>query len=697
MAFLIQVNEGVKSVILPLGKAVILIGRDMDSNLYLDDSGISKNHASIVFSNETYMLKDNGSASGSIVNGNRVREHVLAHDDVIQFGPYFFKVDLKNPLPLTTCSVENEVQLQRSGHSYTRRVQLAEIAGLEQNGPLHVVMTVMTDIPKTLPPPLPSTGFLSSISLQERQNLSLRGTYRYARTGEVLIKEGQDEGRLFLLISGHWEARKDESQIILGKIQSGDWVGEVSFFDPAGAMCSVVAVEPSEYWEITREAFEKFINDSPSTGSAILIALAATLGRRIRQSMEGLEEAVAARPEPLPVKHSWVTPVFAAISLVASAAAVVIFITGTADKKRLQVEKQKLVMERAETLEEARQQVEALQGSLNSSHVELEKARAENESLSKKLTLTERTIESNNQAKSSFESLPASPVATPKSTPEDTARNEILAKAATIQRYPSQITITQKTNVSLMVDGKISGSIVLPEGNELPVVGTEGGFVIVELGDSHQKIPKENTNFAEALIAEDEAAKNKPAGTPEPPALKFEEPKAHVAAPKAETVNAPTDIAKKSNEINEEPKAHVAAPKAETVNAPRDIAKKSNEIKLDDVTSVLDGVKLLQTIDNLGSFRSVPDSAQARFLRVLEPKWRRAAKESADLIKVGGGREEYHAILTKVIEASEMLDPGRCEMFEEKLREIDALWLKLKTQEKILNLTDPKAKAGSLH
>ena len=81
MAFLIQVNEGVKSVVLPLCKAVILIGRDEDSNLYLDNSGISKNHASIIFSNDSYILKDNGSSSGSIVNGVPVREHKLAHDD----------------------------------------------------------------------------------------------------------------------------------------------------------------------------------------------------------------------------------------------------------------------------------------------------------------------------------------------------------------------------------------------------------------------------------------------------------------------------------------------------------------------------------------------------------------------------------------------------------------------------------------
>ena len=333
MAFLIQVNEGVKSVVLPLGRAVILIGRDADSNLYLDDSGISKNHASIIFANETYTLKDNGSASGSFVNGVRVREQNLAHDDVIQFGPYSFKVDLKNPVPVTTAIEENEVQLERSGHSYTRRVQLAEIAGLEKSGSLHVVMT---DTPKTLPLPLPPTGFLSNLSVQQRQNLSLHGTYRYARNGEVLIKEGQNPGRLFLIISGKWEARKDDTQTLLGEIQPGEWVGEVNIFDPAGALCSVVAVQPSEYWEITREAFEKFINDSRGTGSAILIALAATLGRRVRQSTEGLQQAIKARPEPLPPKRSIFTPIFAVVAVVAVIAAFAFFFTGTADKNRLQ-------------------------------------------------------------------------------------------------------------------------------------------------------------------------------------------------------------------------------------------------------------------------------------------------------------------------------------------------------------------------
>jgi pSer/pThr/pTyr-binding forkhead associated (FHA) protein/type II secretory pathway pseudopilin PulG len=658
MAFLIQVNEGVKSVVLPLGKAVILIGRDVDSNLYLDDSGISKNHASIVFSNETYTLRDNGSSSGSIVNGARVSEQQLAHDDVIQFGPYSFKVDLKNPMPVTTSTSENDVKLERSGHSYTRKVELDEIAGLEKIGALHVVMT---DSPKTLPLPLPPTGFLANLSVQERQNLSLRGVYRYARTGEVLIREGQNPGRLFLLISGKWEACKLDTQTVLGKIQPGDWVGEVNIFDPAGAMCSVMAVEPSEYWEITRESFEKFINDSRATGSAILIALAATLGRRIRQSAEGLEQAIQSRPEPAPVRRSLFTPIFAGVAVIAIIAAVVFFTTGTVDKKRLQAEKQQLVHERAETLEEAREQVDTLRATLKTANEDLQKVRAENAAMVKRLEVAARTIESIKQAKSEVESVGvSSPVAAAPAV-VDTARNEVLAKAATLEGYPSKIIITKKTNVTLTVDGKVSGNVVLPEGRELPVVGAEAGFVFVEFGNAKQKIPKENTNFAEALVAQAEAAKNQPATAP-------------VASP-----------------------VSVALPKNPPAKPHTDSFKKPAELTFENVTAVLEGVKILPTLDDLRGLSKATVAERNRFFRGIDARWKKASKEAAALIPLEGGREEYRTILKKIIEASEILDPARAQMFEAKLREIDGQWLQLKTADKIQSLTDPQQSPEKSH
>jgi len=227
-----------------------------------------------------------------------------------------------------------------------------------------------------------ATGFLENLSLEQRQNLSLCGVYRYAREGKVLIQEGRNSDRLLLLISGEWEARKEETQSILGKIRAGEWVGEVNIFDPSGAMCSVIAVAPSEYWEITRGDFEKFINDSRTTGSAILIGLAANLGRRIRQSAGALDKAVKAPRMTPPPKRSRFTPLFATVAILAVLAGAVFFIT---EKNRLRTEKQQLIQDQVQTEQEATMSISSLRSVLQKTRSDLQLARTENQALEERL------------------------------------------------------------------------------------------------------------------------------------------------------------------------------------------------------------------------------------------------------------------------------------------------------------------------
>ena len=79
MALLICKNEGESARIVPLGNAILFIGRDPNSGIYIDTSEISRNHASISFVDGGYILRDNGSTNGSFLNGERVAEGVLAH------------------------------------------------------------------------------------------------------------------------------------------------------------------------------------------------------------------------------------------------------------------------------------------------------------------------------------------------------------------------------------------------------------------------------------------------------------------------------------------------------------------------------------------------------------------------------------------------------------------------------------------
>lgn len=94
MASLILLTETPDRHICPLGKATLMVGSDDQSDLHLPSATISKDHASIIFENGSFVLADNGSISGSFVNGEPISRRVLKHQDLIRFGEYLFMVDL---------------------------------------------------------------------------------------------------------------------------------------------------------------------------------------------------------------------------------------------------------------------------------------------------------------------------------------------------------------------------------------------------------------------------------------------------------------------------------------------------------------------------------------------------------------------------------------------------------------------------
>ena len=47
---------------------------------------------------------------------------------------------------------------------------------------------------------------------------------------------------------------------------------------------------PSQYWVITRKALEEYIANHPNAGNVLLIGIASTLGRRVRDITRKLSE-----------------------------------------------------------------------------------------------------------------------------------------------------------------------------------------------------------------------------------------------------------------------------------------------------------------------------------------------------------------------------------------------------------------------
>jgi hypothetical protein len=99
---------------------MMLIGRDPNSGIYLQDNEVSMNHASIVFQNGQYVIRDNGSRNGTYVNGEKATSRILAHNDQIVFGPYAFLVDLQSRSDLKSTTSLSKMHVARGGRDGAR-------------------------------------------------------------------------------------------------------------------------------------------------------------------------------------------------------------------------------------------------------------------------------------------------------------------------------------------------------------------------------------------------------------------------------------------------------------------------------------------------------------------------------------------------------------------------------------------------
>jgi len=74
-----------------VNKDQMTIGRSCDSDIVLDNAGVSSSHALIRKDAGGYVIADNGSSNGVFVNGNKIDQHRLSYRDEIQIYNYVLK------------------------------------------------------------------------------------------------------------------------------------------------------------------------------------------------------------------------------------------------------------------------------------------------------------------------------------------------------------------------------------------------------------------------------------------------------------------------------------------------------------------------------------------------------------------------------------------------------------------------------
>ncbi len=125
---------------------------------------------------------------------------------------------------------------------------------------------------------------ISLFSLMKKRDLKrlskLTQRHHYEK-GDVIVREGARDGRLFVIVTGEVAVIKDlggSSEVFLREMGSGTYFGEMALIDDYVRTASVVARVDTEVISLDQWNFRDEIKKYPS----VAIELLQTLSRRIR-------------------------------------------------------------------------------------------------------------------------------------------------------------------------------------------------------------------------------------------------------------------------------------------------------------------------------------------------------------------------------------------------------------------------------
>ena len=106
--------------------------------------------------------------------------------------------------------------------------------------------------------------------------------------GQVVVTEGQDGDCFYIVISGH--LRVSRSGIRLVDLSAGGHFGELALARPVKRSATVKTLTPTRLFSFSRERFHKLILNKPELGARISLSLLDTVGDRVRDLTNRLDE-----------------------------------------------------------------------------------------------------------------------------------------------------------------------------------------------------------------------------------------------------------------------------------------------------------------------------------------------------------------------------------------------------------------------
>lgn len=141
---------------------------------------------------------------------------------------------------------------------------------------------------------IPAEGILAALSAEDRDALLAHAELLSFRKGDDLIRDGQANASLFIVLSGllHVLRPGKERDVLLGRLDEGSCFGEVSLLDPGPASATVRAATDGTAVELRREQLRTFAASRPEAAIALITAIATQMAQRLRQVDQRLVDSI---------------------------------------------------------------------------------------------------------------------------------------------------------------------------------------------------------------------------------------------------------------------------------------------------------------------------------------------------------------------------------------------------------------------
>ena len=142
--------------------------------------------------------------------------------------------------------------------------------------------------PETFPPcsslsqpRLRNLALLRSFSAADREALEAAGRTTSVEEGVEVIREGQSHGRLFIILAGRFEVRRDGERVV--ELGVGQLCGEMEILNPPQSSASVTALTAAVVWSLSRNELRTFLESHPVAGAEFMRLLAMTFATRLQE------------------------------------------------------------------------------------------------------------------------------------------------------------------------------------------------------------------------------------------------------------------------------------------------------------------------------------------------------------------------------------------------------------------------------